>query len=98
VDLRDLLERLASRGVTTLLVEGGAEVNRAFLDAGVVDVLLLFLAPKIAGGGIAWVGGDGPARMADALLLRDLRVRRLGPDLLVSGRPAPKGDRTSRVE
>jgi diaminohydroxyphosphoribosylaminopyrimidine deaminase/5-amino-6-(5-phosphoribosylamino)uracil reductase len=98
VDLRDLLERLAGRGVTTLLVEGGAEVNRAFLDAGVVDVLLLFLAPKIAGGGIAWVGGDGPARMADALLLRDLRVRRLGPDLLVSGRPAPKGDRTSRVD
>jgi diaminohydroxyphosphoribosylaminopyrimidine deaminase / 5-amino-6-(5-phosphoribosylamino)uracil reductase len=98
VDLHDLLDRLAARGVTTLLVEGGAEVNRAFLDAGVVDVLLLFLAPKIAGGGIAWVGGDGPVRMTDALPLLDLRVRRLGPDLLVSGRPAPKGDRTSRVD
>ena len=91
VDLRDLLARLGERGVTTLLVEGGAEVNRSFLEAGLVDLLLLFLAPKVAGGGIPWVGGDGPSRMADALPLRDLRVERLGRDLLVSGRPAPKG-------
>jgi diaminohydroxyphosphoribosylaminopyrimidine deaminase/5-amino-6-(5-phosphoribosylamino)uracil reductase len=98
VDLRHLLDLLGERGVTTLLVEGGAEVNRSFLDAGLVDQLLLFLAPKVAGGGLSWLGGAGPARMADALPLLDLRVRRLGRDLLVSGRPAPKGDRTSRVD
>jgi diaminohydroxyphosphoribosylaminopyrimidine deaminase/5-amino-6-(5-phosphoribosylamino)uracil reductase len=98
VDLGDLLARLGARGIATLLVEGGAEVNRSFLEAGAVDQLLLFLAPKIAGGGIAWMGGKGPARMAEALPLRDLRVRRLGRDLLLSGRPAPKGDRTPRVD
>jgi diaminohydroxyphosphoribosylaminopyrimidine deaminase/5-amino-6-(5-phosphoribosylamino)uracil reductase len=98
VDLRDLLSRLGKRGVTTLLVEGGAEVNRSFLEADLVDQLLVFVAPKIAGGGLSWVGGQGTARMADALPVRDLRVRRMGRDLLLSGRPAAKGARTSRVD
>jgi len=98
VDLRYLLSRLGERGVTTLLVEGGAEVNRSFLEAGLVDQLLLFVAPKLAGGGIPWLGGEGPARMAEALPVHDLRVRRLGRDVLLSGRPAPKGARRSRVD
>jgi len=98
VDLPDLLSRLGKRGVTRLLVEGGAEVNQAFLDAGLVDQLLLFVAPKIAGGGITWLGGKGPVRMAEALPVLDLRVRRMGRDLLFSGRPAPKGDRSSHVD
>jgi biotin-(acetyl-CoA carboxylase) ligase len=86
VDLGDLLERLGRRGVATLLVEGGAEVNRAFLDAGLVDELLLFVAPRIAGGGLSWLPGPGVARMRDALPLHDVRVRRVGDDVLVSGR------------
>jgi len=98
VDLGDLLLRLGERGVTTLLVEGGAEVNRSFLEAGLVDQLLLFVAPKIAGGGIPWLGGEGPARMAEALPVHDMHVRRVGRDLLFSGRPAPKGARSSRVD
>jgi len=89
VDLHDLLRRLARRNVTSLLVEGGAEVNRALLAAGVVDRVLLFLAPKVLGGdGISWVAGAGPRRMAGALPLEDVRVTRIGGDILVSGRPA----------
>jgi diaminohydroxyphosphoribosylaminopyrimidine deaminase/5-amino-6-(5-phosphoribosylamino)uracil reductase len=89
VDLSDLLARLAARGVTSLLVEGGAQVHRSFLEAGLADRVLLFLAPKIAGGGgRSWVGGSGVERMADALALEDLKVARLGEDILVSGVPA----------
>jgi diaminohydroxyphosphoribosylaminopyrimidine deaminase/5-amino-6-(5-phosphoribosylamino)uracil reductase len=84
--------------VTTVLAEGGAEVSRSLLEAGLVDRLLLFLAPKLAVGGISWLPGRGPARMADALSLRDLEVRRVGQDLLVTCRPAPKGARTPRVD
>jgi diaminohydroxyphosphoribosylaminopyrimidine deaminase/5-amino-6-(5-phosphoribosylamino)uracil reductase len=98
VDLADLLGRLGSRGVTTVLVEGGGEVARSLLEAGQVDRLLLFLAPKLAGGGLSWLPGKGPARMADALVLNDLEVRRVGRDLLLTGRPAPKGARTPRVD
>ncbi len=70
-------------------MEGGAEVNRAFLAAGVVDRVCLFLAPKVLGGdGISWVAGPGAQRMAGALRLEDPRVTRVGGDILVSGRPA----------
>ncbi len=98
VDLGDLLARLGQRGVTTVLAEGGAEVARSLLEAGQVDRLLLFLAPKLAGGGLSWLPGKGPARMTDALAVRDLTVRRVGRDLLVTCRPAPKGDPTPRVD
>jgi diaminohydroxyphosphoribosylaminopyrimidine deaminase/5-amino-6-(5-phosphoribosylamino)uracil reductase len=98
VDLRDLLRRLGRRGVTTLLVEGGGEVAASLLAAGLVDRLLLFVAPRLAGGGLSWLPGRGPARMAGALAVRDLKVRRVGPDLLLSCRPVPKGDRAPRVD
>jgi diaminohydroxyphosphoribosylaminopyrimidine deaminase/5-amino-6-(5-phosphoribosylamino)uracil reductase len=98
VDLADLLSRLGRRGVTTLLVEGGGQVARSLLEEGQVDRLMLFLAPKLAAGGLSWLPGKGPARMADALSVQDLEVRRVGRDLLVTGRPAPKGARTPRVD
>ncbi|MEY2669133.1 MAG: hypothetical protein RJA59_1771 [Pseudomonadota bacterium] len=98
VDLADLLARLGRRGVTTVLVEGGAEVARSLLEARQADRLVLFLAPKIAGGGLSWLPGEGVTRMAEALPVEELRVRRVGRDLLVTGRLAAKGDRTPRVD
>jgi diaminohydroxyphosphoribosylaminopyrimidine deaminase/5-amino-6-(5-phosphoribosylamino)uracil reductase len=44
------LRRLASEGVTRLLVEGGARVARAFLEADLVDEVLLFRSPAVLGG------------------------------------------------
>ena len=94
IDLRDLLVRLAARGVTHLLVEGGARVHARFLEEGLVDRVAIFVAPKIAGGdGIPLVAGRGPARMADALSLTDVRVERVGDDVLVTGIPARRGPR-----
>lgn len=89
VDLRDLLAKLAARGVTHILVEGGAAVHASFLAAGLVDRVAVFVAPKIVGGdGLSWVGGSGPGRMADALALADVRVERVGDDVLFTGAPA----------
>jgi diaminohydroxyphosphoribosylaminopyrimidine deaminase/5-amino-6-(5-phosphoribosylamino)uracil reductase len=89
VDLADLLRKLAARGVTHLLVEGGAAVHGSFLRAGLVDRVALFVAPRIVGGdGVGWVGGAGVDRMADALQLRELEVEQVGDDLLLTGEPA----------
>ncbi len=89
VDLRDLLAKLAGRGITHLLVEGGARVHARFLEEGLVDRVAVFVAPKLAGSdGVPLFAGRGPDRMADALRLEEVEVERVGEDVLVSGRPA----------
>ncbi|HET7824263.1 MAG TPA: bifunctional diaminohydroxyphosphoribosylaminopyrimidine deaminase/5-amino-6-(5-phosphoribosylamino)uracil reductase RibD, partial [Anaeromyxobacter sp.] len=88
VDLPDLLAKLAARGITHLLVEGGARVHAAFLAAGLVDRAVVFVAPKLAGAdGVPLFAGKGPARMADAIRLEGLEIARLGDDVLVQGTP-----------
>ncbi len=77
-DLRAVLDVLWTRGVTGLLVEGGAATVRAFLDAGLVDRLELFVAPKLFGEGIKWVGPGREIKLS----LRS--VRRHGEDVQLS--------------
>jgi len=87
VDLTALLTLLGRRRVQSLLVEGGATVHGAFFEAGLINKFHLFLAPKLIGGREApgILGGRGIARLAQAPRVRDLTIRRLGPDLLISG-------------
>jgi diaminohydroxyphosphoribosylaminopyrimidine deaminase/5-amino-6-(5-phosphoribosylamino)uracil reductase len=88
VDLQDLLAKLAARGVTHLLVEGGGQVSASFLRAGLVDRVVLFIAPKLVGGdGIPWLPGAGVQRMADALPLDIHETRRAGDDIVIVGTP-----------
>jgi diaminohydroxyphosphoribosylaminopyrimidine deaminase / 5-amino-6-(5-phosphoribosylamino)uracil reductase len=89
VDLSEMLSALGRRGITWLLVEGGGEVHGQLLSAGLVDDVMLYLAPKLIGkGGVPLVGVEGPEKMAQAWRLEGLEVRRLGEDLLVTGRTA----------
>lgn len=88
VDLDDLLAQLGHRGLTSLLVEGGAALHGAFLQAGLWDELFLFLAPKLAGkGALGWAGFPGPTAMAQASRLDVRSVERVGEDWLVRARP-----------
>ena len=87
VDLPDLLAKLADRGIVHLLVEGGAEVHRSFLAEGLVDRVVVYVAPKLLLGGTAWLAGPGPYRMAEAISLERVEVRRVGDDLVVAGAP-----------
>lgn len=87
-DLGWLMKELGTREVTSLLVEGGGEVNAAFLEAGLAHRVALFYAPKILGGRDArkGVAGAGASRLDEALRLSDVRWRKLGEDLLLSAR------------
>lgn len=86
VDLRALTRLLGERGVLSLLVEGGGVLHGGFFAAGLVDKVHAVIAPKIIGGAAyPAVAGEGAARMADALTLRDVDVQRLGDDALVTG-------------
>lgn len=86
VDLNDLLERLGQRGIQSILLEGGASLAGAALAAGQVDKVAFFYAPKLLGGaGTPLLAGLPPGRISDALPLHDLKVRRIGEDILVEG-------------
>ncbi len=87
IDLNALMRILGARGVTSLLIEGGAQVAASALKAGIVDKILIFYAPKILGGddGVPLFRGPGPDRMGQSLPLRDVEVARVGQDILVSG-------------
>ena len=77
--LRDELEALGSEGVQSLLLEGGPTLAAAFLDEELVDKLLVFVAPMLAGAGpTAFQRRDFPAT------LRRLTARRIGDDVLLS--------------
>jgi diaminohydroxyphosphoribosylaminopyrimidine deaminase / 5-amino-6-(5-phosphoribosylamino)uracil reductase len=88
IDLRWLLGTLGSEDVTSLLVEGGGEVNASFLLQGLAQRVAFFYAPKILGGRDSrrGVAGEGARTLAESLSLADLKWRRLGPDWLLSAR------------
>ncbi len=85
-----LLASLYAEGVMEVLVEGGGETARSFLDAGLADRVHLFLAPKLLGGrdAVSMLGGTSPAQMGEARALVDLEVERIGSDLYLTGIPA----------
>ncbi len=82
-----LLRALGRRGVSSLLIEGGAEVNASALRQRAVDRVLFFLAPTILGGrdAISAIGGPSPPRLAHTIALKRVTVTRIGPDILVEG-------------
>lgn len=88
IDLRWLLKKIGAENVTSLLVEGGGEVNAAWLLGGLAHRIAFFYAPKILGGRNArkGVGGEGIERLSEAIKLRDVTWKRLGPDLLLTAR------------
>ncbi len=86
VDPGALLRELYAREVRGVLVEGGGEVHAAFLEAGLVDRVAVFIAPLLVGGRNAptAVGGAG-RELKSAVRLGALDVTRLGNDLLLEG-------------
>lgn len=84
---REILKELAKRGVRSVLLEGGSKVHGAFLDAGLVDRVAVFVAPVILGDarGIPLSAGKGVLKIADAFRLREVKTKKLGDDVLFTG-------------
>ena len=90
IDLRWLMKKLGAENVTSLLVEGGGEVNASFLLGGFAHRVAFFYASKILGGREArkGVAGDGIQKVSEMIRLREVEYRQLGRDLLLTGRIA----------
>lgn len=87
VSLKHLLTALGQRGMISVMVEGGGELNAAFLKSKLVNRIQLYVAPTLLGGTQAKgvIGGVSPRRLADAWKLRQVRIRVLGTDVVVEG-------------
>jgi len=84
LDMKELMQELARRDISSLLLEGGSGINAAALNAGVVNRVVFFVAPKIIGGrdAISSVGGMG-LPLSEAHRLGHMSVRRAGSDLVI---------------
>jgi diaminohydroxyphosphoribosylaminopyrimidine deaminase/5-amino-6-(5-phosphoribosylamino)uracil reductase len=87
VDLAVLFQRLAERGLNSVIVEGGEAVITSVLNAKLARRAHVFVAPSIVGGrsGPRLAGDLGIARISDAIRLERPRVELLGEDVLVTG-------------
>jgi diaminohydroxyphosphoribosylaminopyrimidine deaminase/5-amino-6-(5-phosphoribosylamino)uracil reductase len=85
VDCAELLPRLESAGVQSVLVEGGAKVLGSFFDAGLVNEVWAFIAPLIIGGSEApgAVGGTGVAALHSAHRFGKQEMETLDGDVLI---------------
>jgi len=87
VDLKVSLLKLGEMGMMNLLVEGGSEISGSFLDQGLIDKIFFFLSPRLIGDPLApgMFSGGGFASLKGAISIKDLKVRRIGEDILLEG-------------
>ncbi len=89
LDLKEIMKMLGEREIASVLLEGGATLFSSFLRANMVDEAVMFFAPKMLGGdGLPITRGPAPKKMAEALLFEELSSRRLGEDIMITGRVA----------
>jgi diaminohydroxyphosphoribosylaminopyrimidine deaminase/5-amino-6-(5-phosphoribosylamino)uracil reductase len=81
-DLKQLLEYLAAQQYRSLMIESGSKLNWAALEAGVVDKIYFYYAPKILGGllSLPVAGGAGRLRRTDAIVFTNVQLHTIPPD------------------
>jgi diaminohydroxyphosphoribosylaminopyrimidine deaminase/5-amino-6-(5-phosphoribosylamino)uracil reductase len=74
-------------GMTSLLVEGGSQINGSFLDQGLIDKIFFFLSPRLIGDPLApgIFSGIGVGSLKETIPVKDLKVKTIGDDILVEG-------------
>jgi diaminohydroxyphosphoribosylaminopyrimidine deaminase/5-amino-6-(5-phosphoribosylamino)uracil reductase len=82
----DALDQLGEKGIASMLLEGGPTLAGVAVASGEVDRAEFFVAPMIVGGGQGAVKGSGPELIRDAIRVPNLRVTRVGQDVLMSAR------------
>ncbi len=88
IDLNELMQKLSDLEIDSILLEGGGELNWSMLNAGLVNKVQAYVAPKIFGGADAKspVSGIGVPAPSDAFMLSDAKVKHIGDDILIESR------------
>lgn len=84
VDLKEAVKILGEKGIDSLIVEGGAHINSAFMKEGLVNKVVSFVCPKFLGAsGISAAEGEGAVEMKDCVKLELERVQQLEQDIML---------------
>ncbi len=90
IDLRQVSARCGEAGMTQVIVEGGRTLAAAALSAGAIDEVMIYVAPRFLGGdAVAGVGDLGIDTLESTPRLVDVHTKRLGDDVLITGKVAP---------
>jgi diaminohydroxyphosphoribosylaminopyrimidine deaminase/5-amino-6-(5-phosphoribosylamino)uracil reductase len=87
INFKYIINKLNKMSINSILIEGGGETIGAAFEDGVVNEINLFIAPKIIRGSNAKspVEGLGIAKIANAIKVKNWKIRRFGPDFMISG-------------
>ena len=87
VDLRDLMRKLGRMDIMSVLVEGGAEIHASALKSGIVDKVVMYIAPTLMTGSdsLCSIGGVSPIKLGHAIRLKNITSRFVGQDIMVQG-------------
>jgi len=87
VDLRDLMKKLGRMDIMSVLVEGGAEIHASALKSGIVDKVVMYIAPTLMTGSdsLCSIGGVSPIKLGHAIRLKNITSRFVGQDIMVQG-------------
>lgn len=85
IDMIELMHKLAAMKIDSILLEGGGTLNWVALNAGIVNKVQAYIAPKIIGGSNAFtpVGGKGKDRMSEAVQLKNSIITKIGSDYMI---------------
>ena len=85
IDLSELMKVLGERKIDSVLIEGGGQINFSALEAGIVNKIYAFIAPKLFGGSAAKspVAGEGIAGVEDAFSFKISEILRFDEDILI---------------
>jgi diaminohydroxyphosphoribosylaminopyrimidine deaminase / 5-amino-6-(5-phosphoribosylamino)uracil reductase len=89
VDLQETLEILGGNFISSLLIEGGGEINASFMEDKLIDKLVVYIAPKVIGGKNApsFLQGVGVMKMSEAIEFADVSFTQVGKDYKFTGYP-----------
>jgi diaminohydroxyphosphoribosylaminopyrimidine deaminase / 5-amino-6-(5-phosphoribosylamino)uracil reductase len=85
VNLKELMKVLGKSDITSIMIEGGSELNSSAIKSRLVDKIMIFTAPKIIGNGKGAIGNLGITKITKAINLKSPVCRNVGKDMLIEG-------------
>lgn len=84
---KSLCKYFGKKGIDSVLIEGGGSINASALNAGIVNKVYSYIAPKLIGGkeSLTPITGKGIGKMENAIALKNIELEKIGEDYLISG-------------